>query len=125
MTMAGFRSRQAGLALVMCLIMLVLLTLLVLQAIDSGTDDRGARVIGMAAFDSGADPTSPSWELRGAQLETFQRLLGDNRSTGPNTHRSSPLLWWVPVLCAPWLALASRRPTRTNRRITVRAPASR
>ena len=35
--MARTHSRQAGVALAMCLIMLVLLTLLVLQAIDSGT----------------------------------------------------------------------------------------
>ena len=43
-------------------------------AARSDRDGRGARVVGLSAFDSQA------WELAGQQLEVFRQLLGDPRT---------------------------------------------
>lgn len=49
-------------------------------AAGSHVDGRGARVVGLAAFDSGLNSPSGSWELRGAQLTAFHDLLRDPRT---------------------------------------------
>ncbi len=49
-------------------------------AIASGTDDAGARVVGLSAFDSGLNSPSGSWELMGEQLTAFHELMADPRS---------------------------------------------
>lgn len=54
------------------------------HAIGSATDGKGARVVGLAAFDSGLNATNGSWELRGEQLRVFQELLNDPRTANPN-----------------------------------------
>lgn len=49
-------------------------------AADSHDDDGGARVVGIAAFDSGLNAPTGSWELRGEQLRMFHQLMADPRS---------------------------------------------
>jgi hypothetical protein len=49
-------------------------------AIASAADGAGARVVGLAAFDSGLNSPSGSWELLGEQLVAFQALLCDPRT---------------------------------------------
>jgi len=44
------------------------------DAARSGRDQRGARVVGLSAFDSG------EWVLAGPQLTVFRQLLGDPRT---------------------------------------------
>ncbi|CAN5203533.1 hypothetical protein BH23BAC3_BH23BAC3_32440 [soil metagenome] len=53
-------------------------------AVSSHDDNGGARVVGLSAFDSGLNSPSGSWELKGAQLEMFQQLLGDPRTASIN-----------------------------------------
>lgn len=53
------------------------------HAIGSSSDGRGARVVGLSAFDSGLNSPSGSWELQGAQRERFRELLRN-----PQTARS-------------------------------------
>ncbi|MEE8601981.1 hypothetical protein [Euzebya tangerina] len=50
------------------------------MAAASHADGAGARVVGLAAFDSGLNSPGGSWELRGAQLEVFHELLADPRA---------------------------------------------
>ncbi|WP_370328131.1 hypothetical protein [Euzebya sp.] len=50
------------------------------HAAASHDDGLGARVVAMAAFDSGLNAPTGSWELRGAQLATFHELLADART---------------------------------------------
>jgi hypothetical protein len=49
-------------------------------AIASGTDDAGARVVGLSAFDSGLNSPTGAWELMGQQLTAFHELMADPRS---------------------------------------------
>lgn len=49
-------------------------------AANSHVDGDGARVVGLAAFDSGLNSPHGSWELKGEQLRMFQQLMGDRRS---------------------------------------------
>jgi hypothetical protein len=49
------------------------------HAASSHVDGLGARVVGLAAYDSEGGADGP-WLLEGAQLETFQELLGDPRT---------------------------------------------
>jgi hypothetical protein len=49
-------------------------------AIASQSDGKGARVVGLCAFDSGLNSPDGSWELVGSQLEAFWQLLGDSRT---------------------------------------------
>lgn len=49
-------------------------------AAGSATDGRGARVVGLAAFDSNLNSPSGGWELKGEQLTVFRQLLGDART---------------------------------------------
>ncbi|HJR90849.1 MAG TPA: hypothetical protein VJ938_00250, partial [Acidimicrobiia bacterium] len=52
------------------------------HAVNSHQDGGGARVVGMAAFDS--DPhNTESFELAGEQLAAFHELMGDNRAAEP------------------------------------------
>lgn len=44
-------------------------------AIASDTDNRGARVVALSAFDSSLNSPDGSWELTGAQLDTFNALM--------------------------------------------------
>jgi len=50
------------------------------MAAGSHSDGKGARVVGLCAFDSDLNSPSGSWELAGAQLTTFHKLLGDPRT---------------------------------------------
>ncbi|MEZ4220210.1 MAG: hypothetical protein R3B13_04715 [Polyangiaceae bacterium] len=50
------------------------------HAAGSNKDGKGARVVGLAAFDSGLNSPSGSWELTGEQLKAFQALLNDPRT---------------------------------------------
>jgi hypothetical protein len=50
------------------------------HAAASHADGRGARVIGLAAFDSHLNAPTGSWELRGEQLRAFHQLLFDPRT---------------------------------------------
>lgn len=50
------------------------------EAADSHQDGRGARVVGLAAFDSGLNAPTGSWELQGGQLNAFHELLRDERT---------------------------------------------
>jgi hypothetical protein len=50
------------------------------HAIGSAGDGRGPRVIALAAFDSGLNAPTGSWELRGEQLAVFRELMGDDRT---------------------------------------------
>ena len=50
------------------------------HAVASHADGNGARVIGLAAFDSGLNSPDGSWELTGHQLTTFHHLLTDPRT---------------------------------------------
>lgn len=47
------------------------------HAVGSYRDGAGARVVGLAAFDSGLHSPTGSWVLRGAQLSAFQDLMDD------------------------------------------------
>lgn len=47
---------------------------------SSDHDGRGARVVGLSAFDSNLNSPDGGWELMGAQLTTFRELLGDPRT---------------------------------------------
>ena len=93
--MTKSRSRQAGVALVMCLIMLVLLTLLVLPAIHSGTINlRIAR--NMQAGDEARATSQQAIEQFISVYRTFTLRLPGNRqpamtsiTTVPATIRSS------------------------------------
>lgn len=49
-------------------------------AAGSGSDGKGARVVGLSAFDSSLNSPSGSWELQGEQLNVFWELLGDPRT---------------------------------------------
>jgi len=49
-------------------------------AAGSASDGAGARVVGLAAFDSALNSPTGSWELKGEQLTTFWKLLGDPRT---------------------------------------------
>lgn len=49
-------------------------------AINSATDGRGARVVGLSAFDSNLNSPDGGWELRGEQLTVFRTLLADPRT---------------------------------------------
>jgi len=53
------------------------------HAAGSHSDGRGARVVGLSAFDSSLNSPSGSWELKGTQLETFHDLLADKRTANP------------------------------------------
>ncbi len=53
------------------------------HAAGSHQDGQGARVAGLAYFDSGLNSPSGSWELAGAQLTTFRALLLDPRTADP------------------------------------------
>jgi hypothetical protein len=53
------------------------------HAAGSARDGRGARVVGISAFDSGLNSPTGSWELKGAQLDTFRALLKDSRTADP------------------------------------------
>lgn len=53
------------------------------HAAGSHQDDSGARVVGLAYFDSGLNAPDGSWELAGAQLTTFWALLNDPRTADP------------------------------------------
>src|SRR5690606_25956111 len=44
------------------------------HAVNSYKDGRGARVVALAAFDSGLNSPTGSWELKGQQLSMFHRL---------------------------------------------------
>ena len=50
------------------------------HAAGAHADGLGGRVVGLCAFDSGENSPSGSWELKGAQLTTFQKLLNDPRT---------------------------------------------
>jgi hypothetical protein len=50
------------------------------HAAGSNVDGKGARVVGLSAFDSGLNSPSGSWELKGEQLTAFQALLNDPRT---------------------------------------------
>ncbi len=50
------------------------------SAAGSNVDGAGARVMGLSAFDSGANSPTGSWELKGAQLTAFWDLLNDPRT---------------------------------------------
>lgn len=49
-------------------------------AASSGADGKGARVIGLCAFDSNLNSPNGGWELKGEQLTTFWALLNDART---------------------------------------------
>jgi hypothetical protein len=49
-------------------------------AAGSNADGKGARVVGLSAFDSALNSPSGSWELKGEQLTTFWKLLNDPRT---------------------------------------------
>jgi hypothetical protein len=49
-------------------------------AAGSHADGRGARVVGLSAFDSNLNSPSGGWELKGEQLRVFRLLLGDPRT---------------------------------------------
>ncbi|MEJ7598888.1 MAG: hypothetical protein WKG01_13350 [Kofleriaceae bacterium] len=53
-------------------------------AIGSATDGRGARVVGLSAFDSNLNSPTGGWELFGQQLSAFRDLLGDPRTASIN-----------------------------------------
>jgi hypothetical protein len=53
------------------------------HAAGSHSDGRGARVVGLSAFDSGLNSPTGTWELKGAQLATFHNLLADKRTANP------------------------------------------
>jgi hypothetical protein len=53
------------------------------HAVGSYRDGRGARVIGLSAFDSSLNTRTGSWVLKGKQLEAFHDLLNDPRTAGP------------------------------------------
>jgi hypothetical protein len=53
-------------------------------AANSHSDGRGARVVGLSAFDSGLN-SEVSWELQGEQLTTFWELLRDPRTADVRT----------------------------------------
>lgn len=53
------------------------------HAARSGGDGRGARVVGLAAFDSDGGDRVATWELRGEQLEAFRDLFRDSRTADP------------------------------------------
>ncbi len=50
------------------------------HAAGSNKDGKGARVVGLAAFDSALNSPSGSWELKGEQLTAFHLLLKDTRT---------------------------------------------
>jgi len=50
------------------------------SAAGSNVDGKGARVVGLCAFDSGLNSPSGSWELKGEQLTAFWALLNDPRT---------------------------------------------
>jgi hypothetical protein len=50
------------------------------HAAGSNADGKGARVVGLSAFDSGLNSPSGSWELQGEQLTAFWELLNDPRT---------------------------------------------
>lgn len=50
------------------------------SAAGSNADGKGARVVGLCAFDSGLNAPTGSWVLVGEQLTAFQSLLGDPRT---------------------------------------------
>jgi hypothetical protein len=49
-------------------------------AANSYNDGKGARVLGLSAFDSNLNSPSGGWELMGDQLTAFWDLLGDPRT---------------------------------------------
>ncbi|MBK7586221.1 MAG: hypothetical protein IPI67_39305 [Myxococcales bacterium] len=49
-------------------------------AAGSNKDGKGARVVGLSAFDSSLNSPTGSWELKGEQLTTFWKLLKDART---------------------------------------------
>jgi hypothetical protein len=50
------------------------------DAAGSHADGRGARVVGLSAFDSNLNSPSGGWELMGEQLRVFRLLLADPRT---------------------------------------------
>jgi hypothetical protein len=50
------------------------------HAARSNQDGKGARVVGLAAFDSSLNSPTGSWELKGEQLTAFRALLKDPRT---------------------------------------------
>ncbi len=50
------------------------------HAAGSNLDGKGARVVGLSAFDSGLNSPTGSWELKGEQLTAFWQLLADPRT---------------------------------------------
>jgi len=50
------------------------------HAAGSNADGRGARVIGLSAFDSNLNSPHGGWVLQGAQLSVFRELLRDPRT---------------------------------------------
>ena len=55
------------------------------HAAGSHADGKGARVVGLSAFDSGLNSPSGSWELVGEQLVAFHALLKDPRTADLKT----------------------------------------
>ncbi|WP_394824866.1 hypothetical protein [Pendulispora albinea] len=50
------------------------------HAAGSNKDGKGARVVGLSAFDSSLNAPTGSWELKGEQLAAFRALLSDPRT---------------------------------------------
>lgn len=50
------------------------------HAARSNQDGKGARVVGLAAFDSNLNSPNGGWELMGGQLDAFRALMGDPRT---------------------------------------------
>ncbi|MGB9357570.1 MAG: hypothetical protein WCC01_03340, partial [Acidimicrobiia bacterium] len=53
------------------------------EAVNSHRDGRGARVVGLAAFDSPNTWYQGVWLLRGGQLEAFHDIMADGASATP------------------------------------------
>ncbi|MCA9580566.1 MAG: hypothetical protein KC416_02150, partial [Myxococcales bacterium] len=49
-------------------------------AVNSHKDGKGARVVGLCAFDSDLNSPKGSWELVGEQLKVFHELMSDPRT---------------------------------------------
>jgi hypothetical protein len=71
-------------------------------AINSATDNRGARVVALSAFDSSLNSPDGSWELTGAQLSTFNALLA--APTSVHVPEPAAMGSGMLLLAAPWLA---------------------
>ena len=50
------------------------------HAAKSHTDGKGARVVGLSAYDSGVNAPDGTWQLQGEQLIAFRQLLKDPRT---------------------------------------------